>query len=160
MKVARDYPAFGVISYERLRESQTTSTNAISYSLYIVILLLAIPSLLALANTLGINVLERTREFGMLRAVGAARSQVRRMVLVESLILVSMGAAFGIPGGVWLGYVLVRAENAIGLPVPYFFPFGGILTAIAVALLFGVAAAWLPARRAARLDIVRALAYE
>lgn len=160
LESARPYPAFGVISYERLRESQVAGTAAMNYAMYLVISLLAIPSLLALANTLGINVLERTREFGMLRAVGAARRQVRRIVLAESLILVSMGAAFGILGGIWLGYVLVQAQNAIGLPVPYYFPFGGILTAVALALLFGVLAAWLPARRAARLDVVRALAYE
>jgi putative ABC transport system permease protein len=160
LDVTRDYPAFGVLSYERLRQSQTSGTDALNYSLYVMISLLAIPSLLALANTLGINVLERTRELGMLRAVGATRGQVQRLVLAESLILTAMGAAFGILGGIWFGYILVVAEGAIGLPVPYFFPYGGILTAVAVALLFGVLAAWLPARRAARLDVVTALAYE
>ena len=149
----RDYPAFGVISYERLRESQIASASAINYAMYFVISLLAIPSLLALANTLGINVLERTRELGVLRAVGATRRQVQRMILAESLILTAMGAALGILAGIWLGYVLVRAEAAIGLPVPYYFPYGGILTAIALVLLFGVLAAWLPARRATRLKV-------
>lgn len=160
LETVRGYPAFGVISYERLKESQKVATDSLNYGMFLMIALLAVPSLLALANTLGINVLERTREFGMLRAVGATRRQLQRMVLVESLLLVLMGAAFGILGGVWLGYVLVRAQNALGLPVPYYFPFGGILTAIAVALLFGLLAAWLPARRAARLDVVKALSYE
>lgn len=160
LEVTRDYPAFGVMSYERLRESQTAGTDALAIGLYIVLSLLALPSLIALANTVGINVLERTREFGVLRAVGATRGQVQRMVLAESLLLVAMGAAFGILAGIWLGYVLVSAMVFVGLPLAYYFPYGGILSALAVALIFGVLAAMLPARRAAKLDVVAALAYE
>lgn len=160
VETARRYPAFGVLSFERLRESQTAGTDAIAYGLIAVVALLAVPSVIALANTLGINVLERTREIGVLRAVGATRRQVRRMILAESLLLVAMGAAFGILGGIWLGYLLVGAMSFIGLPLPYYFPYAGILGALAAALLFGVLAALIPARHAARLEIVKALAFE
>jgi putative ABC transport system permease protein len=76
-----------------------------------VVAMLAVPSLLALANTLGINVLERTREIGMMRAVGATRRQVRRMIVAESLLLSAMGIAFGILAGIWMGYLLVGAMS-------------------------------------------------
>jgi putative ABC transport system permease protein len=116
--------------------------------------------LLALANTLGINVLERTREIGMMRAVGATRSQVRRMIVAESVLLSAMGIGFGILAGVWMGYLLAGAMSFTSLPLAYFFPYAGILIAIAVGLLLGVLAALIPARHATRLDIVSALAYE
>ena len=96
----------------------------------------------------------------MMRAVGATRRQVRRMIVAESLLLSAMGVAFGILAGLWMGYVLVGAMSFTGLPLAYFFPYAGILIAIAVGLLLGVLAALLPARHAARLDIVAALAYE
>lgn len=160
LAVARDYPAFSLLSFEQLRESQLEGTQAQKAGSMIVVSLLAVPSLLALANTLGINVLERTREIGMMRAVGATRRQVRRMILAESLLLSAMGVAFGILAGIWLGYVIVSAMTFIGLPLPYYFPYAPILVAIAVGLLLGVLAALLPARHAARLDIVAALAYE
>ena len=96
----------------------------------------------------------------MMRAVGATRRQVRRMIVAESLLLSAMGVAFGILAGLWMGYVLVGAMSFTGLPLAYFFPYAGILIAIAIGLLLGVLAAFLPARHAARLDIVAALAYE
>jgi putative ABC transport system permease protein len=160
LAVARDYPAFSLLSFEQLRESQLEGTQAQKTGSLIVVSLLAVPSLLALANTLGINILERTREIGMMRAVGATRRQVQRMIVAESLLLSAMGVAFGILAGIWLGYVIVSAMTFIGLPLPYYFPYAPILVAIAVGLLLGVLAALLPARHAARLDIVAALAYE
>jgi ABC-type antimicrobial peptide transport system permease subunit len=114
----------------------------------------------ALTNTLAINVIERTREIGMLRAVGSTRQQIRRMIQAESLLLAALGTACGILAGLWLSYVLVQALNASGFMLDYYFPYAGILGAIAVGLLFGVLAATIPARQAARMDIVAALRYE
>jgi putative ABC transport system permease protein len=82
------------------------------------------------------------------------------MIMAESLLLAATGAAFGILAGLWLGYVLVGALKLAAFTLPYYFPLGGILFTIAVALLFGVLAALIPARHAARLDIVAALHYE
>jgi putative ABC transport system permease protein len=160
LAAARDYPAFSLLSFEQLRDSQLQAVQGQKLGMIMVVAMLAVPSLLALANTLGINVLERTREIGMMRAVGATRRQVRRMIVAESLLLSAMGVAFGILAGLWMGYVLVGAMSFTGLPLAYFFPYAGILIAIAVGLLLGVLAALLPARHAARLDIVAALAYE
>jgi putative ABC transport system permease protein len=121
---------------------------------------LALPSLIAMLNTLAIGVIERTREIGMLRAIGATRKQVRRTVIAESLLLAAIGTAFGLLSGLYLGYVMVLGLAAGGFPLSYVFPYAGILAAIAVGLLFGVLAALLPARQAARMNIIRALRYE
>ncbi len=154
------YPAFTLTnSAEWLNEQEETFQMA--FSVYYALMgVLALPSLIALINTLGINVIERTREIGMLRAVGGTQKQVRRMILAESLLLSAAGTGFGILAGIWLGYALVGAMNASGFAFDYYFPTAGILAGIAVGLIFGVIASLLPARQAARLDIVEALRYE
>jgi putative ABC transport system permease protein len=159
-QVADDYPTFTLFSSTTWREEMKAQVGALINVAYVVLAVLAVPSLLALVNTLGINVLERTREIGMMRAVGATRKQVRRLILAESLLLTATGMAFGLLAGLWLGYVLVGAINVGGFPVPYSFPLSGILLTLAVGLLFGVIGALVPARHAARMDIVAALAYE
>ncbi len=160
-EIVRRYPAFILVEQRAFRQSQEEALRNNMTILYLVMALLVVPSLLATANTLVINVMERTREIGVLRAVGSTRRQVRRMILAESLLLSALGAAFGILAGLWLGYVMTQAMNTVGfIGIPYYFPYAGILGAIALGLLIGVAAAVLPARRAARLDIVAALRYE
>jgi putative ABC transport system permease protein len=158
--LVKGYPAFSLYSFSAYRAEIQQQSNAKLASLYFIIGALALPSLLALINTLGINVLERTREIGVLRAVGSTRRQVRRMILAESLVLAAAGTAFGILAGLWLGYLMVQGIRMTGIKVDFFFPYGGLLTTIAVGLLFGVVGALIPARQAARLDIVRALQYE
>ncbi len=83
----------------------------------------------------------------MLRAVGTTRKQLRRTVLAEALLLAAFGTAFGLPAGA-------------GFPLSYLFPWGGIIAAAAVGLLFGALASIVPAQKAARLEIVQALRYE
>ncbi|MBX2997882.1 MAG: ABC transporter permease [Caldilineaceae bacterium] len=155
-----DYPAFSLFSYDRWRAVQLEGNMTRTYALYVLMVLLAIPSLLALANTLGINVLERTREIGVLRAIGGTRRQVQRMIIAESLLLSALGIAFGILAGIWLGYVIVGVMNVSGFIMPYSFPYLGIVLTVAIGLIFGVLAALLPARHAAQLNIVGALKYE
>jgi putative ABC transport system permease protein len=113
-----------------------------------------------MVNTLAIGVIERTREIGMLRAVGATRKQVRTVILAEAVILASIGTAFGLLSGLYLGMMAVDAFSALGFPIDYVFPSSGVIAAVAVGLLFGAIAAVLPARQAARLDVVQALRYE
>jgi len=158
--VIRDYPIFTLFDSAQWRASQRDTMAGAMNSLYVVVVALALPSLVALVNTLVINVIERTREIGLLRAVGGTRRQIRRMILAESLLLAATGTAFGILIGLWLGYVIVGALKVVGFTLPYYFPFGGILFTIAVGLLFGVLASLIPARQAARLDVVTALHYE
>lgn len=159
-ELVSDYPAFTLVNSTEWRNEQQ-ETFQMAFSVYYMLMgVLALPSLIALINTLGINVIERTREIGMVRAVGGTQKQVRRMILAESLLLSATGTGFGILAGIWLGYALVGAMNASGFVFDYYFPTAGILAGIAVGLIFGVIAAMLPARQAARLDIVEALRYE
>ncbi len=127
--------------------------------MYLLFAILAFPSLIAMLNTLTISVIERTREIGMIRAVGGTRSQIRGMVVAESLLLSAIGATFGIVGGLYLGYVLVTAIEVI-FPMGYSFPVSGIVAAVVIGLLFGGLASVIPARQAARLEIIQALRYE
>jgi putative ABC transport system permease protein len=157
--VAADYPQFTVIAGKAYVDQMLQLVKAVFAGLYIMLAFLAIPSLIAMLNTLTISVLERTREIGMIRAVGGTRKQVRRMVVAEALLLASVGTAFGILSGTYLGYVIVKALDSL-FPMTYSFPLGGILAGIAIGLLFGALAAVIPARQASRLQVVEALRYE
>jgi putative ABC transport system permease protein len=159
-RVVERYPAFTLFETTEWRASQTGTFEGVIGALYFLMVALAIPSLIALINTLAINVIERTREIGMIRAVGGTRRQVRRMILAESLLLAGLGIAFGILAGLWIGYALVGAMGLVGFDLTYFFPAASVLVAIAVGLIFGVLAALIPARQAAKMDIVTALHYE
>ncbi|MFZ0545586.1 MAG: FtsX-like permease family protein [Candidatus Promineifilaceae bacterium] len=158
-EIGRNYPAFTFYTLQSFRDEMAVIFQAYN-AIYIFLIILAVPSLIALINTLAINVLERTREIGTLRAVGATRRQVRRMITAESLLLTAMGAVFGIIAGLWLGYVLVGAMNLVGLVFPFSFSYISILMAVVVAIGFGIIGALIPARQAAQMDIVKALAYE
>jgi len=157
--IAKAYPAFSLFETNEWRDTLQAQIGSIGSIFYVLMFLLAFPSLIALVNTLGINVIERTREIGVLRSVGATRRQVGRIILAESLLLAAAGTAYGILAGLWLGYVLVGAMASL-VNYAYSFPYAGILAGVAVGLLFGVVAAWLPARSAARLNVVTALQYE
>jgi putative ABC transport system permease protein len=103
-------------------------------------------------NTLTMNVLEQTRELGLLRIVAMTRGQVRRTIMTQALLIGLVGLVPGIVGGIITAYVINLATMpSIGHPVEFGFRPG---------LLATLAAAWFPARRAARLDLVRALHYE
>jgi len=154
------YPQFRLIDGEEYIEENLRLFNAAFAGLYALVIFLAIPSLIAMLNTLAIGVIERTREIGMLRAVGATRGQVRTVILAEAIILAALGTAFGILSGLYLGYMGVEAMKAAGYPMNYVFPMSGVLIAAAAGLLFGVLAALIPARQAARLEVVQALRYE
>ena len=159
-RIVQGYPAFTLLDSASFRQTQLQTFDAMNYVFYVLAFVLAFPGLIAMINTLAINVVERTREIGVLRAVGSTRRQIQKMILGESLLLAVAGVAFGILAGLWLGYVLVGAMAAAGFDLPYAFPWAGILAVTAVGLLCGVLAAVLPARQAARLDIVTALHYE
>jgi putative ABC transport system permease protein len=160
MAVTQAYPGFGIISREELWESQKQMTDSATIGLNIFLAILAAPALLGLANALSINVIERTREIGMMRAVGAKRRQIRRMVVAESLLLSLMGISLGAISGIMLSYVMTGVLEFAGMHIPYNFPVAGLIVAIAAGLICGILAALIPARRASDLEIVAALAYE
>lgn len=155
-----DYPQFILYDSQGFKDTQAALFAQTLGMFYVFIGMLALPTLLALLNTLAISVLSRTREIGMLRAVGATRAQIRGMVVAESMLLAAVGVIFGVIGGVALGYALVFAMNATGFVMPYFFPWAGVWTAVIAGFTFALLAALLPSRQAAHLDIVAALHYE
>ena len=107
------------------------------------------------------SVLERTREIGITRAIGASRSQVRRIVIAEALLLGLFGAALGALAGLAMSYGFTAAlGSSFGITLPFSFPLLGIVAALVVGLGMTLLVSALPARAAARLDILQALRYE
>jgi putative ABC transport system permease protein len=126
--------------------------------LYVLLALSVIISLFGMVNTLALSVFERTRELGMLRAVGMTRRQTRRMIRHESVITALIGAALGLPLGIFLAALVTRALGQYD--VRFELPFGQLIVLAIVAVIAGLLAAITPARRAAKLDPLRALQYE
>lgn len=157
--LAEKYPTFKVVSGVEYYNTMKSQMDATFSALYVLFFVLAIPSLIAMVNTLTIGVIERTREIGMIRAVGGTKRQVSAMVVSEALLLSAIGTAFGILGGLYLGYVIVISMEAI-FPLGFVFPTTGILIGVAIGLLFGVFAAFIPSRQASQMNVVDALRYE
>lgn len=132
--------------------------NQLLNLLYVLLALSVIVSLFGMVNTLVLSVFERTREIGMLRAVGMSRGQVRGMIFQESNITALIGAALGLPLGLLLAGLLSAALSSEG--VGFAVPVGSLIAFTIVAFVAGVFAAIAPARRAARLDVLKALQYE
>ncbi len=158
--VAKDYPQFTPQLTGAYRDQLMEVTNSAFGAFYFIAILILIPAALGLLNTLTINVLERTREIGVVRAVGGSRSQVRRIVTAEALLLGIFGAAMGVLAGVAMSYGFIMAFGTIGWQMPYTFPVMGVIAALVLGVLLGLFASILPARSAAKLDIIRALQYE
>ena len=159
-RVAAEYPQFQLFEGKAYFAEMSGMFATIMPVLYLLFIFMALPALISTLNTLAISVIERTREIGMLRAVGTTRRQVQRIVLAESLLLACFGIAFGLLSGLYLGYLLVRAIIALGLPCVYTFPWQGIVAAALIGLGVGVLAAIVPSRKAARMQIVEALRFE
>ena len=138
-----------------------TENNSIKSTLdifYAFLALSVIVSLFGMVNTLVLSVFERTREIGMLRAIGVSRRQLRRMIRHESIITALIGAALGLPLGVFLAAILTRGMASEGLS--FHIPFLQLAIFTLVAVVAGIAAAVFPARRAGRLNVLDALQYE
>ena len=125
---------------------------------YVLLALSVIVSLFGMVDTLVLSVFERTRELGMLRAVGMSRRQTRRMVRHESIITALIGAAIGLPLGLGLAWVVIHRLSSVG--VHYQLPVTTLVVFVGVAAIAGIGAAVLPARRASRLNVLTALQYE
>jgi putative ABC transport system permease protein len=150
------YPNAKVATREKFIDNQISGLSSVLNILYVLLALSVVVSFFGIVNTLVLTVFERTREIGMLRAIGMTRRQVRRMVRHESVITALIGAAIGIALGIVLAGLLVARIDFIVLSVPV-----GQLIAFAVAaIVVGIVAAIFPARRAAKLNVLEALQYE
>jgi putative ABC transport system permease protein len=124
----------------------------------VLLALSVVVSLFGIVNTLVLSVFERTRELGMLRAVGMTRRQVRRMIRHESVITALIGGVLGIALGIVLAALVTAALSSEGLV--FSIPVISLIVFALIAVVAGVLAAIFPARRAARLNVLQALQYE
>ena len=143
---------------DQFKKETEKPINKLLNLLYVLLALSVIVSLFGIVNTLVLTVFERTREIGMLRAVGMTRTQTRMMIRYESIVTSLMGATLGIAVGTFLAALVIHALSSSG--ISWAFPAMTIVWFVIAAILVGVLAAIVPARRAARLNVLEALQYE
>lgn len=152
-------PGVTVTDQTEFRQQQEDQIAGILGLMIALLALAIVVALLGIANTLVLAVIERTREIGLLRAVGMDRRQTRRMVLWESMFVSVFGALLGVGVGTFLGWALVTALRDEGI-ARMIVPVGQLGTYVVVAAVFGVIAGVLPAIRASRLDVLKAVTVE
>ncbi len=156
---AAEFPQVNVENQSEFRESQEEQINVLLNVLTLLLVLAVLIALFGITNTLVLSVTERTREIGLLRAVGMSRWQVRRMVLWEAVVVAVLGGLLGAVVGLFFGIIVVAALGSFGI-TELSIPIGQIVFLVVFAAVVGVIAAIFPARRAARLNILEAIAYE
>jgi putative ABC transport system permease protein len=138
--------------------AQSNSFAQVLNLFYVLLAMSVIISVFGMINTMVLAVFERTRELGMLRAIGMSRRQMRRMIRHESIVTALIGAALGLPLGVLLAALTTRALGSLG--IGFHLPVQELAYFVVLAVVAGIGAAVLPARRAARLNVLHALQYE
>jgi putative ABC transport system permease protein len=156
--LAREFPTLRVQTREEFIDEAVGQVDRLLVLFYALLSLAVLIALFGIANTLALSIHERTRELGLLRAIGASKRQVRRIVRGEALITALIGALIGIAVGIAFAALLAvpLAEEGFVLTLPV----GTLLGVVVAAALLGVLAALRPARRASRIDVLRALQYE
>jgi putative ABC transport system permease protein len=157
--VVKDLPTVTVQDPAEFAQSQKDQIDFFLNFIYGLLGLAIVIALLGIVNTLALSVIERTREVGLLRAVGVSRRQLRRMVRLEAVVVAVLGAVLGIVTGLVFGVALQRAIADQGVDV-LAVPWGQLVLFVVFAALAGVLAAVFPARRAARLDVLDAIGTE
>jgi putative ABC transport system permease protein len=152
----RDYPTAELLTRDEFKGEVASQINQVLNLVYVLLAMALVIAFFGIANTLALSVFERTRELGLLRAVGMGRRQLRSTVRIESVLIALLGTTLGVAIGLGFGVALVHAlrDQGIGriaVPVVQLAVVGGVAAAAAL-----VAAA-LPARRAARLDVLQAI---
>jgi putative ABC transport system permease protein len=157
--VARDYPGVKIGDRAQYTKDQTAIFNRLLALVYALLGLAIIIALLGIANTLALSIAERTREVGLLRAVGMTRSQLRSAIRWESVIIALHGTLLGLVIGTFFGWSLVRAMRDQGITV-FRIPVVSLIVIVVLACVAGMVAAMPPSRRAAKLDVLRAVVSE
>lgn len=157
-KIAKEVPIVAVQDKQQFADSLKAQVNQLLYIVYGLLALSVVIAIIGIVNTLSLSVLERTREIGLLRAVGLSRRRLRRMISLESVTISVMGAVLGLGLGVLIGVLLQRSlsEDLTSLGLPW----GSLVVFMAIAVVFGVLAAIVPAVRASRMKVLEAIATE
>jgi len=155
--LTKDFPTADVLDKAEFKESKASNIDLILNLIYALLALAIIIALMGITNTLALSIFERTRELGVLRALGMTRGQLKTTVRFEAIIISLFGTILGLSVGVFFGWAVVQALSDDGIstleiPVPTL----AIVTTVAA--LAGVAASVLPGRRASRLDVLEAIA--
>ncbi|HEX6597102.1 MAG TPA: ABC transporter permease, partial [Acidimicrobiales bacterium] len=156
-KALADLPTVDVRDRSEVLKAQDEKVQQFLVPITALLGLSVIIALLGIANTLALSIHERTRELGLLRAIGMARGQLRSMVRSEALIIAALGAVLGLMLAVVFGWVLVSSMRNLGL-THLVVPMGQLLAWLGIAVVAGLLASALPARKAARLDVLHAVA--
>jgi putative ABC transport system permease protein len=157
-RAIRRFPDAQVRTASQFKEDAIGPLKDVLNILYALLGLSVLVSFFGIVNTLVLTVFERTRELGMLRAVGMNRRQVRRMIRHESIVTALIGAALGIAVGLFLAFLVTRVLEDEG--IRFALPVASLALFVLAAIVVGILAAVVPARRAARLNVLRALQYE
>jgi len=158
-KLATDYPGVQANDQDAIKQQYLSSVDQLLAIVSVLLLLSVIISFVGILNTLGLSIYERVRELGLLRAVGMSRTQVKRMVRVEAVIVAVLGALLGLVIGIAFAWAMQSALENVGvteLSVPGL----QLVMLLLIAIALGVLPAIGPARRAAKLNVLDAIAYE
>src|SRR5699024_3980207 len=157
--LACDTPTVSVQSQAEFSESQRANIDQLLNLVYALLGLAIVIAVLGIINTLALSVIERTRETGLLRAVGLSRRQLRRLIRLEAIAISLLGAVLGVALGLGLGVVLQQSLTGQGVS-ELAIPAGKLALFVLMAAVVGVLAAVVPARRASKLNVLTAIATE
>jgi len=150
-------PSVEVMDHDEFKASRSGEIDMILNLIYALLGLAIVIALIGITNTLALSIFERTRELGLLRAIGMTRGQLRATVRWESMIIALFGTGLGLTIGIFFGWTIVSALASQGFS-EFVVPATSLAIVTAIAAIAGVAAAALPARRAARMDVLGAIA--
>jgi len=157
--ILAQYPSVEMQDQAQFRDQVAGQIDKALVFVVILLLLAVFIALIGIVNTLALSIFERTRELGLLRAVGMVRRQLKRMIRWESVIITVLGALLGLAVGAFFGWAAVSSMGSIGVD-RLSFPVLRLVLFVVVAGVAGVVAAIFPARRAAKLDVLAAIAHE
>ena len=158
-KALANLPTVTLKNQQEFIDEQEAQINIVLYLIYALLGLAIIIAILGIINTLALSVIERTREVGLLRAVGLSRRQLKRMVRLESVVIALLGTVLGLVLGIVFGVALQQALKDEGLTL-LSIPYTQLVIFVIAAVLFGILAAAFPSRRAAKLNVLQAIATE